>query len=70
MFPLPLDACSFVNGVRRFTDKTIQRKHREYSDPNSSTNMRKMQDDLQDVQSIMRKNINDILDRGGKLDGA
>jgi vesicle transport protein SEC22 len=50
-------------------DRVIQKKRRDYSDPNSSGNMKKLNDDLQNIQDIMRKTIDDVLDRGNKLDG-
>jgi vesicle transport protein SEC22 len=49
-------------------DRVIQRKRRDYSDPNSSMNMKKLNDDLQSIHNIMRKTIDDVLDRGNKLD--
>jgi len=49
-------------------DQVIQRKRREYADPNSSANMRKLNDELQSIHHIMRKTIDDVLDRGSKLD--
>jgi vesicle transport protein SEC22 len=49
-------------------DRVIQKKRRDYSDPNSATNMKKLNDDLQSIQDIMRKTIDDVLDRGNKLD--
>lgn len=50
-------------------DRVIQKKRREYSDPNSSLNTKKINDDLQSIHTIMRKTIDDVLDRGSKLDG-
>ena len=49
-------------------DNTIQKKRREYRDPASSTNVRKLTEDLQTIQTVMRKTIDDVLDRGNKLD--
>lgn len=49
-------------------DRIIQKKRREYADPNSSSNMQKLNDDLQSIHNIMRKTIDDVLDRGNKLD--
>lgn len=49
-------------------DRVIQRKRREYMDPSSSANMKKVNDDLQSIHHIMRKTIDDVLDRGQKLD--
>lgn len=47
-------------------DPVIQRKQREYRDVNQQKS--RLNEDLTEIQSIMRKNINDILDRGEKLD--
>lgn len=49
-------------------DRVIQKKRRDYADPNSSANMKKLNDDLQSIHNIMRKTIDDVLDRGNKLD--
>ena len=44
-------------------DRVIQKKRREYSDPNSSNNMKKINDDLASIHNVMRKTIDDVLDR-------
>jgi vesicle transport protein SEC22 len=49
-------------------DQVIQRKRREYADPSSSSNMKKLNQELQSVHHIMRKTIDDVLDRGNKLE--
>jgi len=49
-------------------DQVIQRKQREYADPRSRTNTTKINEDLADIQSIMRKNIEEVLNRGEKLE--
>lgn len=49
-------------------DQVIQKKRREYSDPNSAANMKRLNDDLQSIHNVMRKTIDDVLDRGNKLD--
>ena len=49
-------------------DKFIQRKVKDYLDPSSRTNTSKLNDDLADIQSIMKKNIQEVLNRGEKLD--
>ena len=55
-------------------DPIIQRKQREYRDQstagqNSGTHSKsQLNDDLNEIQSIMRKNIDEILNRGEKLD--
>lgn len=47
-------------------DPVIQRKQREFQDERQQRS--KLNDDLSEIQNIMKKNINDILDRGEKLD--
>jgi vesicle transport protein SEC22 len=49
-------------------DRVIQKRRRDYLDPNSSANLKKLNDDLQSIHNIMRKTIDDVLDRGNKLD--
>mmetsp|Transcript_19695 Transcript_19695/g.42625 ORF Transcript_19695/g.42625 Transcript_19695/m.42625 type:complete len:243 (-) Transcript_19695:1177-1905(-) len=51
-------------------DKQIQRLRKEYSDPNSRQSTSKLNNDLQDVTTIMKKNIQDVLDRGERLSHA
>lgn len=45
------------------SDRVIQKKRRDYSDSNSTNNMKKLNDDLNNIQDIMRKTIDDVLDR-------
>ena len=47
-------------------DPLIQRKQKEFQDERQQRS--KLTDDLSEIQSIMKKNITDILDRGEKLD--
>ena len=47
-------------------DPIVQKKQREFQDERQQRS--KLNDDLSEIQSIMKKNINDILDRGEKLD--
>ena len=49
-------------------DKTIGSVRRKYIDPSTRQNMAKLQGDLQDIQSIMKKNIDEVLERGQKLE--
>jgi len=49
-------------------DPIIQRKQREFIDPKSTSNSNKLNQDLSDIHSIMRQNINQVLDRGEKLE--
>jgi hypothetical protein len=63
-----LSSTSFVY-YTAYVDRVIQKKRRDYSDPTSSANMKKLNDDLASIQNIMRKTIDDVLDRGNKLDG-
>ncbi len=38
-------------------DKVIQRKRKEFMDPTSRSNIARVNEDLADIQSIMKKNI-------------
>jgi vesicle transport protein SEC22 len=49
-------------------DPVIQRKQREYRDGNNSSHSSKLNEDLNEIQNIMKKNIDEILNRGEKLD--
>ncbi|CAM9983194.1 unnamed protein product, partial [Discosporangium mesarthrocarpum] len=53
-----------------FLDKTqtIQRKRKEFLDPSSRSNMARLNDDLADIHNIMKRNIEEVLNRGEKLD--
>ena len=50
-------------------DPVIQRKQREYRDASGSgSHKSQLTEDLSEIHSIMRKNIDEILNRGEKLD--
>lgn len=49
-------------------DPFIQKKQREFVDPSSKQNTSKLNADLADIHSIMTKNIQEVLNRGEKLD--
>jgi vesicle transport protein SEC22 len=49
-------------------DQTIQKKKREYSNQDSSDNMRRLKSELTDITNIMSQNIDDILKRGENLE--
>ncbi|KAL7461890.1 hypothetical protein ACHAXS_002297 [Conticribra weissflogii] len=49
-------------------DIAIQRKRKEFVDPTSRSNTTKLNEDLADIQSIMRRNIDEVLNRGEKLE--
>jgi len=49
-------------------DPVLQRKQREFIDPKSRKNETKLNQDLSDIHSIMRQNIEQVLDRGEKLE--
>ena len=44
------------------------RLKKEYADPNTRTNKSKLDDELADIRTIMKKNISEVLDRGEKLE--
>ena len=49
-------------------DLVIQRRRKEFIDPTSRQNTTKLNEDLADIQSIMRRNIDEVLNRGEKLE--
>nr|CCA14301.1 vesicletrafficking protein SEC22b putative [Albugo laibachii Nc14] len=49
-------------------DKFIQRKRKEYTDPSSSQNMSRLNNDLADIHNIMRQNIQEVLNRGERVE--
>merc|ERR1711924_78186 len=49
-------------------DRQITKKKNEYKDPNSSKALNRLNDNLTEVSSIMRQNIDEILHRGDNLD--
>lgn len=49
-------------------DNTIQRIKRSYQDVRARQNIDRLKEELLDVTKIMTSNINDILDRGNKLE--
>jgi vesicle transport protein SEC22 len=54
----------------RVDARVIQRLKKEYADPSSRANgtAGKLADELNEVQGIMRRNIQEVLERGEKLD--
>lgn len=48
-------------------DKFINDTAKMYSDTRNARNLKKLYEELGDVQQIMKKNIKDLLDRGDKL---
>mmetsp|Transcript_27490 Transcript_27490/g.88807 ORF Transcript_27490/g.88807 Transcript_27490/m.88807 type:complete len:224 (-) Transcript_27490:266-937(-) len=49
-------------------DKTLQRKRKEFADPDARANQAKIDEDIADITSIMKRNIDEVLNRGEKLD--
>lgn len=49
-------------------EKTLTQLRREYSDPTSRSNSSRLTEELSEVHSIMKRNIQEVLDRGEKLD--
>eukprot|EP00975_Prorocentrum_lima_P039405 8281317-Prorocentrum_lima.AAC.1 len=49
-------------------DRFINRKRRDYADPSSRRNMKKVEEELADIYNITRKNIQEVLNRGEKLE--
>lgn len=49
-------------------DRTVQKKRAEFRDPNSSSAMSKLNDGLAEVNSIVRKSLEEMIQRGDALD--
>ncbi|KAJ1447127.1 Longin-like domain-containing protein [Pelagophyceae sp. CCMP2097] len=49
-------------------DKTIQRKRKDYADPSARNNQTKIDEDIADIHSIMKRNIDEVLNRGERLE--
>ena len=49
-------------------ETTMTRTRKQYIDPNSTTNVSKLNNELNEIHSIMSQNINQVLERGEKLD--
>jgi hypothetical protein len=52
------------------TDPKLNRIRKEFLDPNSQKNMSRLNADLSDIQLIMKNNIQEVLQRGEKLESA
>ena len=50
--------------------RVLANLRREYADPASRSNAARLKEELNDVHSIMRANITEVLDRGERLDRA
>ena len=49
-------------------DTFIQKTKKLYSDQRTQRTLEKLNEDLHDIQSIMTRNINDVLEQGERLD--
>ena len=49
-------------------DRDLRNLRRDFADPNSRKNMQRLQENLNEIQNIMRKNIDDLMQRGTALD--
>ena len=59
---------SFVLRNVIYQDTKLNRLRKEFLDPRSPTNLKRLNDDLSEIQLIMRTNIQDVLQRGEKLE--
>jgi vesicle transport protein SEC22 len=48
-------------------DRELRNIRREFADPGSRQNMQRLQDSLHEIQNIMRKNIDELVNRGDSL---
>ena len=55
---------------RRFIkfDKTLQRKRKAYANPGDRANQSKIDSEIADIHNIMKRNIDEVLNRGERLD--
>ena len=51
-----------------YSDPVIQRKQREFKDSNAPQQKSQLNEDLSEIHNIMKKNIDEILNRGEKLE--
>ena len=49
-------------------ERHVSRLRKEYADPKTSSNASRLREDLADIQNIMRRNIQEVLERGEKLE--
>jgi vesicle transport protein SEC22 len=49
-------------------DSFIQKTRKVYGDQRAQRNLEKLNEDLNDIQNVMTRNINDILEQGERLD--
>jgi vesicle transport protein SEC22 len=64
-----LDTCARPYAYQGFTSAGLLQLRKDYADQNSSKAQR-LAEELHDVHSIMRKNIQEVLQRGENLDRA
>ena len=65
-----LGTCATAYAYQGFTSGKLVQLKKDYADPSSKSNASRIADELQDVHSIMRKNIQEVLQRGENLDRA
>jgi vesicle transport protein SEC22 len=49
-------------------DTTVLRKKREFANPEAASSLDRFNQELEDVHRVMVRNIQDVLDRGSRLD--
>jgi len=49
-------------------DKSIKKKGKEFANPGSRSNASRLSEDLSDITTIMKKNINEVLKRGENIE--
>jgi vesicle transport protein SEC22 len=49
-------------------DPVLRNLRKDFADPNSRKNMQRLQENLNEIQNIMRKNIDELFQRGTALD--
>ena len=56
--------------MRVCADKFISQRLKDYSNPDSNVSMSALNSQVSEVHSVLRKNIQDVLARGGHIDRA
>ncbi|KAH8075530.1 hypothetical protein JL721_1542 [Aureococcus anophagefferens] len=58
---------AFITAFIKF-DKTLQRKRKAYANPGDRANQSKIDSEIADIHNIMKRNIDEVLNRGERLD--
>lgn len=68
LIPIPF-SITYVLIIHGHVDRTIHKIRASFKDPNSSKTLNMINTSLNEVTNIMRRNIDEILQRGENLEG-